>query len=79
MASPTSPMLNAAGRDDRSQPFPHLLITSSMVYSRWEHVGVVLGGESFTRWPENLQASPYGRCGGRQTTGPTAFRPLPAP
>ena len=25
------------------------------VYSRWEHVGVVLGGESFTALAENLQ------------------------
>ena len=26
-----------------------------MVCSRWEHVGVVLGGESFTALAENLQ------------------------
>jgi hypothetical protein len=26
-----------------------------MVYSRWEHVGVILGGESFTALAENLQ------------------------
>lgn len=38
-----------------SQPFPHLLYHFVMVYSRWEHVGVVLGGESFTALAENLQ------------------------
>lgn len=37
------------------QPFAHLLYHFVMVYSRWEHVGVVLGGESFTALAENLQ------------------------
>ncbi|TYB83703.1 IS21 family transposase [Oceaniovalibus sp. ACAM 378] len=37
------------------QPFQHLLYHFVMVYSRWEHVGVVLGGESFTALAENLQ------------------------
>lgn len=37
------------------QPFPHLLYHFVMAYSRWEHVGVVLGGESFTALAENLQ------------------------
>ena len=37
------------------RPFPHLLYHFVMVYSRWEHVGVVLGGESFTALAENLQ------------------------
>jgi hypothetical protein len=37
------------------QAFPHLLYHFVMVYSRWEHVGVVLGGESFTALAENLQ------------------------
>lgn len=37
------------------QSFPHLLYHFVMVYSRWEHVGVVLGGESFTALAENLQ------------------------
>jgi len=37
------------------QPFPHLLYHFVMVYSRWEHIGVVLGGESFTALAENLQ------------------------
>ena len=37
------------------QPFPHLLYHFVMVYSRWEHVGVVLGGESFTALAGNLQ------------------------
>ena len=36
-------------------PFAHLLYHFVMVYSRWEHVGVVLGGESFTALAENLQ------------------------
>jgi Mu transposase-like protein len=37
------------------KPFAHLLYHFVMVYSRWEHVGVVLGGESFTALAENLQ------------------------
>ncbi len=37
------------------QPFAHLLYHFVMVYSRWEHVGVILGGESFTALAENLQ------------------------
>lgn len=37
------------------QAFPHLLYHFVMVYSRWEHAGVVLGGESFTALAENLQ------------------------
>ena len=37
------------------QSFAHLLYHFAMVYSRWEHVGVVLGGESFTALAENLQ------------------------
>lgn len=35
--------------------FPHLLYHFVMVYSRWEHVGVVLGGESFKALAENIQ------------------------
>jgi hypothetical protein len=37
------------------KPFQHLLYHFVMAYSRWEHVGVVLGGESFTALAENLQ------------------------
>ena len=37
------------------EAFPHLLYHFVMTYSRWEHVGVVLGGESFTALAENLQ------------------------
>ena len=37
------------------QPYPHLLYHFVMVCSRWEHVGVVLGGESFTALAENPQ------------------------
>lgn len=36
-------------------PFAHRLYHFVLVYSRWEHVGVVLGGESFTALAENLQ------------------------
>ena len=48
------------------QPFPHLLYHFVMVYSRHnqprgQHVGVVLGGESFTALAENLRATPSGR------------------
>jgi hypothetical protein len=37
------------------QPFAHLLYHFVLVYSRWGHVGVVLGGESFSALAENLQ------------------------
>jgi len=33
----------------------HRLYHFALVYSRWEHVGVVLGGESYTALAENLQ------------------------
>ena len=36
------------------QAFPHLLYHFVMAYSRWEHVGVVLGGESFKALAENF-------------------------
>ncbi len=36
-------------------PLVHRLYHFVLVYSRWEHVGVVLGGESFTALAENLQ------------------------
>lgn len=35
--------------------FKHRLYHFVLVYSRWEHVGVVLGGESYTALAENLQ------------------------
>jgi hypothetical protein len=37
------------------QPFPHRLYHFVLAYSGWEHVAVVLGGESFTALAENLQ------------------------
>ena len=37
------------------QPFPYRLHHFVLAYSGWEHVGVVLGGESFTALAENLQ------------------------
>lgn len=49
------------------QPFPHLLYHFVMVYSRWEHVGVVLGGESFTALAENLQQALWTLGGVPQT------------
>ena len=36
-------------------PLPHRLYHFVLASSRWEHVGVVLGGESFTALAENLQ------------------------
>jgi len=36
-------------------PFAHRLYHFVLAYSGWEHVGVVLGGESFTALAENLQ------------------------
>ena len=35
--------------------FKHRLYHFVLAYSRWEHVGVVLGGESYTALAENLQ------------------------
>jgi hypothetical protein len=37
------------------QPFAHRLYHFVLAYSGWEHVAVVLGGESFTALAENLQ------------------------
>lgn len=37
------------------KPLPHRLYHFVLAYSRWEAVGVVLGGESFTALAENLQ------------------------
>jgi len=48
------------------QAFPHLLYHFVMVYSRWEHVGVVLGGESFTALAENLQQALWSLGGAPQ-------------
>jgi hypothetical protein len=48
------------------QTFPHLLYHFVMVYSRWEHVGVVLGGESFTALAENLQQALWSLGGAPQ-------------
>ena len=38
-------------------PFAHRLYHFVLAYSGWEHVGVVLGGESFTALAENLQTA----------------------
>ncbi|PIL18103.1 hypothetical protein P775_21505, partial [Puniceibacterium antarcticum] len=48
------------------QAFPHLLYHFVMAYSRWEHVGVVLGGESFTALAENLQQALWSLGGAPQ-------------
>lgn len=37
------------------RPLAHRLYHFVLAFSRWEHVGVVLGGESFTALAENLQ------------------------
>ncbi len=64
------------------QPFPHLLYHFVMVYSRWEHVGVVLGGESFTALAENLQQALWSLGGApsehRTDSLSAAFRNLTA-
>lgn len=39
------------------EPFAHRLYHFVLAYSGWEHVGVVLGGESFTALAENLQTA----------------------
>lgn len=44
-----------AGGPIAGHAFAHLLYHFVMVYSRWEHIGVALGGESFTALAENLQ------------------------
>jgi hypothetical protein len=38
-----------------SAPLPHRLYHFVLAYSGWEHVAIVLGGESFTALAENLQ------------------------
>lgn len=48
------------------QAFPHLLYHFVMAYSRWEHVGVILGGESFTALAENLQQALWSLGGAPQ-------------
>jgi len=64
------------------QPFAHLLYHFVMVYSRWEHVGVVLGGESFTALAENLQQALWSLGGAprehRTDSLSAAFRNLTA-
>jgi len=60
------------------QPFAHLLCHFVRVCSRQkqpggQHVGVVLGGESFTALAENLRARRFGHLAvWRTTTAPTA-------
>ena len=43
--------------------FGHRLYHFVLAYSGWEHVGVVLGGESFTALAENLQNALWGLGG----------------
>ena len=43
--------------------FEHRLYHFVLAYSGWEHVGVVLGGESFTALAENLQNALWGLGG----------------
>jgi hypothetical protein len=45
------------------EAFPHLLYHFVLAYSGWEHVGVVLGGESFTALAEHLQNALWGLGG----------------
>ena len=62
--------------------FPHLLYHFVMAYSRWEHVAVVLGGESFTALAENLQQALWSLGGApkehRTDSLSAAFRNLTA-
>lgn len=64
------------------QRFPHLLYHFVMVHSRWEHVGVVQGGESFTALAENLQQALWSLGGvphnNRTDSLSAAFRNLTA-
>lgn len=46
---------NELGVTIAGEPFDHRLYHFVLAYSGWEHVGVVLGGESFTALAENLQ------------------------
>ena len=46
---------NALGVTIQKAPFEHLLYHYRLVYSMWESVSVVLGGESFTALAEGLQ------------------------
>jgi hypothetical protein len=60
--------------------FKHRLYHFVLVYSRWEHVGVVLGGESYTALAENLQNALWALGGApkncRTDSLSTAFRNL---
>ena len=62
--------------------FPHLLYPFVMVSSRWEHVGVVPGGESLTALAENLQQALWSLGGAprehRTDSLSAAFRNLTA-
>jgi len=55
-----------------------LLYHFVMVYSRWEHVGVVLGGESSRGWPRTCSKALMvaGWPGAAKPPDRTAFRPL---
>lgn len=46
---------SALGVTIGGQPLEHRLYHFVLAYSSWEHVAVVLGGESFTALAENLQ------------------------
>ena len=50
-----SPTPAASASRSPARPCPIGSITFVLAYSRWESVGVVLGGESFTALAENLQ------------------------
>jgi len=46
---------NSLGITIQGAPFEHLLYHYRLVYSKWEFVSVILGGESFTALAEGLQ------------------------
>lgn len=48
-------------------PLEHLLYHYRLVYSTWEYVSVVLGGESFSALAEGLQNALWASCGTPET------------
>ena len=71
----TSPTRASSASPSPASPSPHRLYHFVLAYSGWEHVGVVLGGESFTALAENLQNALWSLGGAsRASTAPTASR-----
>ena len=58
---------NSLGVTLQGIPFEHLLYHYRLVYSKWEAVSVILGGESFSALAEGLQNALWLSCGVPET------------